>query len=102
MTKRDLELTRIGQGTSLFRSIQQYDFYCFFECLASDFQDEDTLGFAEAAELAGLPEDLADWAVEIFGKLSALGAGIPLSVVQGKTTLRDHFPQQYIDFQCGR
>lgn len=33
---------------------------------------------------------------------AALAAGIPLSVVEGKTALRDHFPQSYIDAQCGR
>lgn len=33
---------------------------------------------------------------------AALDAGIPLSVVNGETKLRDHFPQSYIDAQCGR
>ena len=32
----------------------------------------------------------------------ALEAGIPLSVIEGKTRLRDHFSQEYIDAQCGR
>lgn len=32
----------------------------------------------------------------------ALDAGIPLSVVDGETTLRDHFSREYIDAQCGR
>lgn len=29
-------------------------------------------------------------------------AGIPISVIEGKTRLRDHFSQEYIDSQCGR
>lgn len=35
-------------------------------------------------------------------KQSALDAGIPLSVIEGKTKLTDHFSQEYIDSQCGR
>ncbi len=35
-------------------------------------------------------------------KRNALEAGIPLSVIEGKTKLRDHFPQEYIDWKCGR
>jgi len=31
-------------------------------------------------------------------KQAALAAGIPLSVIEGKTKLRDHFSQEYIDF----
>lgn len=31
----------------------------------------------------------------------AIDAGIPRSVVLGKTTLREHFSQTYIDAQCG-
>lgn len=30
---------------------------------------------------------------------SALDAGIPLSVIEGRTKLRDHFSQEYIDSQ---
>jgi hypothetical protein len=30
---------------------------------------------------------------------SALDAGIPLSVIQGKTKLTDHFSREYIDMQ---
>lgn len=33
---------------------------------------------------------------------SALEAGIPESVFDGKTKLRDHFSQEYIDLMCGR
>jgi len=35
-------------------------------------------------------------------KQSALDAGIPLSVIEGKTNLRDHFSQEYIDWMAGR
>ena len=34
-----------------------------------------------------------------FVSQSALNAGIPFSVVQGKTKLTDHFSQDYIDFK---
>lgn len=32
----------------------------------------------------------------------ALSAGIPLSVIEGKTKLLDHFSQQYIDFKSNK
>lgn len=32
----------------------------------------------------------------------ALDAGIPLSVIEGRTKLKEHFSQEYIDAQCGR
>jgi hypothetical protein len=35
-------------------------------------------------------------------KKSALDAGIPLSVIEGKTKLTDHFSQEYIDYMCGK
>ena len=35
-------------------------------------------------------------------KQNALDAGIPLSVIEGKTKLKDHFSQEYIDYQCGK
>ena len=33
---------------------------------------------------------------------SALEAGIPRSVIEGRTKLTDHFSQEYIDSQCGK
>lgn len=33
---------------------------------------------------------------------SALEAGIPLSVIEGKTKLSDHWSQAYIDYKCGK
>jgi hypothetical protein len=35
-------------------------------------------------------------------KQSALDAGIPLSVIEGKTKLSDHFSKEYIEYRCGR
>ncbi len=32
----------------------------------------------------------------------ALDAGIPLSVIEGKSKLTDHFSKAFIDMQCGR
>lgn len=32
-------------------------------------------------------------------KQAALKAGIPLSVIEGKTKLSDHFSKEYIDFK---
>lgn len=37
-----------------------------------------------------------------WAKQGALAAGIPLSVIEGKTKLTDHFSQEYIDAQCGK
>lgn len=35
-------------------------------------------------------------------RAAALDAGIPLSVVEGKTKLTDHFSEERIDLECGR
>ena len=35
-------------------------------------------------------------------KADANYAGIPWSVIQGKTKLSDHFSQEYIDVMCGK
>ena len=35
-------------------------------------------------------------------KREALAAGIPESVVDGKTKLSDHFSESYINWKCGR
>jgi hypothetical protein len=34
--------------------------------------------------------------------IGALDAGIPRSVIAGKTKLSDHFSEGYIDHKCGR
>jgi len=35
-------------------------------------------------------------------KQAALQAGIPLSVIEGKTKLSDHFSEDYINWKTGR
>lgn len=35
-------------------------------------------------------------------KQGALDAGIPLSVIEGKTKLSDHFSESYINHMCNR
>jgi hypothetical protein len=40
--------------------------------------------------------------IEAWAKQSALDAGIPLSVIEGKTKLSDHFSEDYINAQCGQ
>lgn len=40
------------------------------------------------------------WTCRAHMRQSALEAGIPLSVVDGKTKLSDHFSEQYIAEQC--
>jgi len=47
----------------------------------------------------GLNEAIQDWATKESNTRSALDAGIPLSVIQGKTELREHFSQDYIDWK---
>jgi len=75
----------------------------FFEWLskkAGDIEDGETgtaKCFEIACEVAELPEEITEWAAEIAMTQSALNAGIPLSVIQGKTKLKDHFSQEYID-----
>lgn len=41
------------------------------------------------------------WCIDEWNKQSALDAGIPLSVIEGKTKLSDHFSQDYINSKCG-
>jgi len=38
--------------------------------------------------------------IDEWNKQSALDAGIPLSVIEGKTKLSDHFSEEYIKSQC--
>ena len=99
---RDREIKKIEEGKSLFQTVEQYDFFKWFDKYALDFHDEGCSGFHEAAKLMGLPEEVAEWAERVSMQTSALEAGIPLSVVLGKTKLRDHFSQDYIDYQSGK
>lgn len=41
-------------------------------------------------------------ACEACCKRGALDAGIPVSVIEGRTKLTDHFSESYINSQCGR
>ena len=73
---------------------------------ASSNCDEETglhICIARYCEENGIDdEDIQDDAYQLSFKRSALEAGIPLSVIEGKTTLRDHFSQEYIDFKCNK
>lgn len=72
---------------------------------SSDYADIDICA-SKAIELYcednGLSQEIAEAANYLFEKEEALNAGIPLSVIEGKTKLTDHFSQEYIDFQCGK
>lgn len=49
--------------------------------------------------------DSGDWCEDCYQKMwkqGARDAGIPELVIEGKTKLRDHFSQEYIDHQCKR
>ena len=48
----------------------------------------------------GLDMNLAKQAAKKWFTDEALAHGIPLSVIQGKTRLSDHFSQDYIKSQC--
>lgn len=54
------------------------------------------------AERRGLTPEIALQAANLAFRRDAISAGIPASVVDGKTKLRDHFSESYIDFMCGR
>ena len=47
-------------------------------------------------------EELKELAIKKYMKDQALAAGIPESVIDGKTKLTDHFSQEYIDMKCGK
>jgi hypothetical protein len=67
--------------------------------LAADLEDGET-GTYKCITLACL--ELAEEAVETSYRQSALEAGIPLAVIEGKAKLTDYFSQEYIDSQAGR
>ena len=50
----------------------------------------------------GIDESIAEQAVREAFKQGALEAGIPLSVVEGRSKLSDHFSPEYISDKCGR
>lgn len=50
----------------------------------------------------GIDESVAERAILEAHKQGALDAGIPLSVIEGRTKLSDHFSPEYINDKCGR
>lgn len=70
---------------------------------SAEFADEGLSAydcFKMYCEKHGLSEELAEQAAKKYCIDSALAAGIPLSVIQGKTRLSDHFSEEYIKSQC--
>lgn len=70
---------------------------------AGDYEDG-TLGADRCIEFYcdehGIDDETMLKAQKHFHREEALRAGIPLSVIEGKTKLRDHFSQEYIDSQA--
>lgn len=50
----------------------------------------------------GLNAETAELAKKEAFKQGALEAGIPISVIEGKTKLSDHFSETYINNQCNK
>jgi hypothetical protein len=50
----------------------------------------------------GISDDIMELAYARWERDEALAAGIPLSVIEGKTKLTDHFSKDYIAWQCGK
>ena len=71
---------------------------------AIEYEDGE-LGFHRCLELYctehGIVPGVAERALAEFVRQEARAAGIPLSVIEGKTKLTDHFSPEYIDFKCG-
>lgn len=69
---------------------------------AADYEDGET-GMSRCVELyckdRGIDEQIAEKAYQIWFTREARGAGIPLSVIEGKTKLSDHFSSEYIESQ---
>ena len=88
------ELKRIKEGKSIFKTETEYHFYKWFSEKSLDFVDDYTLGFKECGLEYDIPQELISWAEIKWQQNDALDAGIPLSVLQGKTKMRDHFPKE--------
>jgi hypothetical protein len=82
------------QMKSLKSEIDQYD--NVHGCRDSD------LGIEPRCEYSDINDGQLDdcWTCRAYMRQSALEAGIPLSVVEGKTKLSDHFSERYINEQC--
>jgi len=67
---------------------------------AADIEDGET-GADRCIEIYceqhGFSKETAEKAQQEAFKIGALEAGIPLSVIEGKTKLSDHFSQDYIN-----
>lgn len=89
---------------SIFNSNAEKAFFYWLYDYAAQYADEG-VSMARCFELAGeqlnLPEELVEWAYQTAFTLEALEAGIPLSVIEGKTKLSDHFSPDYIKAQRG-
>lgn len=93
-------MTRFDVPTEIEKTL-----YDWLSQQAADLEDGETgtvKCFELACERAGLPDAICDWAVNIAMTESALDAGIPLSVIHGKTKLSDHFSQEYIDHMSNK
>ena len=84
---------------SLFRSETERALYNRLLEMCAGYEDGET-GIHKCMDMAcealGLPEEVASWAGGIYMTESALDAGIPLSVIEGKTKLSDHFTKEQI------
>lgn len=85
----------------VFKSLTEYTIYQWIIAGSMNYCDESTSGLREFGEKVGLPEELVEWAEEMEFTLSALEAGIPLSVITGKTKLTSHFSQDEINRNIG-
>lgn len=61
-----------------------------FECIEAYCLDH---GYSEVIMDAAYAKEI---------RSSALAAGIPASVIDGKTDLKDHFSQDYINYKCNK
>jgi hypothetical protein len=90
---------------SLFKSDIEEKLFYWLENRAAQLEDGET-GMRKCVELLcermDLPDEVSDWVIDIGTTLAALEAGIPLSVIQRKTKLSDHFSPEYIESQKGK
>ena len=88
----------------IFESEIEEKLFYWLEAQAADLEDGETgmrKCVAILCERLKLPQDVAEWIIDKGVTLAALDAGIPLSVIQRKTKLSDHFSKEYIDSQKG-
>ena len=81
---------------------REWDLYQIIHDKALEYADVDMdvpSCCSQACKDLGLNEETAKWATEVYVIQSALDAGIPLSVIERKTKLTDHFSKEYIKSQ---